>query len=236
MQQYYSIKKDKDTLYLNHDDLYHIKKVMRMKKDDKIIVVYDKKSFVCKLNPDLSSANIIEIFKDGEKYQKILVYIPMLSDDKMSFVFKYGTTLGITDFVVVQYSRCKYKLLEKDYNKKLDRWRRIIKEASEQSYRIKKPILQNIIKFQDIEALCNVNILCSLDKNNVNNLCKVLTPNNCNDTISLVFGPEGGLCEEEEDLLNSKGFIKTSLGNNVLRTEIVPIMVSSVIQYLRNSD
>ena len=36
----------------------------------------------------------------------------------------------------------------------------------------------------------------------------------------------------EEDLIESKGFIKTSLGNNILRTETVIINVCSIINYL----
>ena len=78
--------------------------------------------------------------------------------------------------------------------------------------------------------------MCSLDKNNVKKICKVLTTENCNDTISLVFGPEGGLSKNEEDVLSEKGFTKTSLGESVLRTETVPLMIASILKYLRDSD
>jgi 16S rRNA (uracil1498-N3)-methyltransferase len=67
-------------------------------------------------------------------------------------------------------------------------------------------------------------------------VCKVLTTQNCDDTISLVFGPEGGLSKNEEDLLSNKGFIKTSLGEDVLRTETVPLMIASIVKYLRDCD
>jgi 16S rRNA (uracil1498-N3)-methyltransferase len=154
----------------------------------------------------------------------------------MSYIFKHGTELGITDFVVVEYERCKYKLPKKDYEKKLIRWNKIIKEASEQSYRIHKPNLEKIINVKDVESLCNVNIMCSLDKTDVKRVCKVLTTENCNDTISLVFGPEGGLSQKEEDMISSKGFIKTSLGESVLRTETVPLMIASILKYLRDSE
>ena len=77
--------------------------------------------------------------------------------------------------------------------------------------------------------------MCSLDKIGVKSICKVLTVDNCNDTISLVFGPEGGLSKNEEDLLVKEGFIKTSLGSDVLRTETVPLMIASILKYLRES-
>ncbi len=236
MQQYYAKDKKNNILYLNHDDLNHIKNVMRMEKDDKIICVYDNSSYICSLNEDLLSCNIIEVFKNDEKLIPIVCYVPLLSEEKMSFILQHGTELGITKFIVVEYEHCKYKLPKKDYDKKITRWNKIIKEASEQSYRIEKPALDSIIQVKDIDSISNVNILCSLDKNDVKSICKVLTRNNADDTISLVFGPEGGLSTKEEETLVNKGFIKTSLGNDVLRTETVPLMVASIIKYLRESD
>ncbi len=236
MQQYFGISKDKNTIKLNNNDLNHIKNVMRMHENDNIIVVYDNKSYICTLNKDLLSADIQEVFKENEKLNDIKVYVPLLNEDKMSFILQHGTELGVTEFVVVMYSHCKYKLNKKDFDKKLIRWNKIIKEASEQSYRIEKPILKNIIEVKNIEADKSVNIMCSLDKEDVKSISSILTLDNCNDTISLVFGPEGGLSKEEEIYLSNKGFIKTSLGKDVLRTETVPLMVASIIKYLRDSD
>ena len=125
---------------------------------------------------------------------------------------------------------------EKDYEKKLIRWNKIIKEASEQSYRINKPELSSIISPKNIECIQGVNIMCSLDRTNVKSICKVLTVKNSHDKINLVFGPEGGLSKIEEDLLEEKGFIKTSLGDDVLRTETVPLMVASILKYLKEWD
>jgi 16S rRNA (uracil1498-N3)-methyltransferase len=154
----------------------------------------------------------------------------------MSFIFQHGTELGVKKFVVCEYEHCKYKLPKKDYDKKLNRWNKIIKEASEQSYRLEKPVLDSIIAPKNIDSTANVNIVCSLDKTNVKHICKVLTVDNCNDTINLVFGPEGGLSKNEEDLLEAKGYIKTSLGDTVLRTETVPLMIASIIKYLKDSE
>ena len=154
----------------------------------------------------------------------------------MSYILQHGTELGVTKFIVVEYDHCKYKLPKKDFEKKLIRWNKIIKEASEQSYRIQKPILESIISSKEITGISNVNIMCSLDRTNVKKICKVLTTKNANDTISLVFGPEGGLSKKEEEYLTDKGFIKTSLGKDVLRTETVPLMIASILKYLRESD
>lgn len=236
MQQYFASSKDNNTLKLNSYDYNHIKNVMRMKENDNVIIVYDKVSYICSLNKDLLSANIIEIFKQNTEKNDFKMYVPLLNEDKMSYILQHGTELGVTEFEVVMYNHCKYKLSKKDFEKKLIRWNKILKEAAEQSYRLIIPRLDNIIESNKIEASKSVNIVCSLDKLNVKHISSVLTLSNCNDTISLVYGPEGGLSKSEEDLLESKGFVKTSLGDDVLRTETAPLMVASIVKYLRDSE
>ncbi len=235
MQQYFGKDKKDNTILLNNEDLNHIKNVMRMKENDEVIVAYEDKSYICSLNKDLLSANIKEVFKEKSNETKIKLYMPLLQEEKMSFILQHGTELGITDFTVVMYSHCKYKLKSKDFDKKLQRWSKILKEATEQCYRLRKPTIDKIIEVKDVEPTESVNIMCSLDKQDVNSIVKVLTLDNCNDTISIVFGPEGGLSKSEEEYLNKKGFIKTSLGSDVLRTETVPLMIASILKYLKES-
>jgi len=236
MQQYFSTKKINNTLFLDEYDLNHIKNVMRMKENDEIIVVYEDKSYICKLKKDLLSCDIETIFKENENNTPFIAYIPFLNDDKMKFILQHGTELGITEFIVVMYNHCKFKLPKKDYEKKLIRWNRIVKEASEQSYRIYKPVVSKIIDVDTLDDECDVKISCSLDKNDVKYISEVLTSANNNDTISMTFGPEGGLSENEEKKLVEKGFTKVSLGNTVLRTETVPLYIASVRLYLRGKE
>ncbi|MBQ4263713.1 MAG: 16S rRNA (uracil(1498)-N(3))-methyltransferase [Bacilli bacterium] len=235
MQQYFGVKKDGKKLILNSEDFNHIKNVMRMKENDKVIVNYDGISYICSLNKDLLSCEIDSVFKQSNDKGSIIAYVPLLQEEKMSLVLQKGTELGVDEFVVVYFEHCKFKLPKKDYEKKLLRWNKIVKEASEQSYRVNKVIVREIIGIDQIVLNTNVNILCSLVKNNVKHISDILNTKNCNDTISLVFGPEGGFTNKEEEKLISKGFIRTSLGPNVLRTETVIMFIMSIVMYLKGS-
>ena len=117
MQQYFGKSKNNNIIYLNEYDLNHIKNVMRMKENDKVIVVFDNISYLCKLNKDLLSVNIESVFKENSESNDFKVYVPLLNDEKMSYIFKHGTELGVTEFEVVMYNHCKYKLNKKDYQR-----------------------------------------------------------------------------------------------------------------------
>ena len=73
-------------------------------------------------------------------------------------------------------------------------------------------------------------ILLSLDKN-AKNIKKVLQNNTKYDKIILIVGPEGGFTNDEENALVEKGFVKASLGSNVLRAETAPLVALSMINY-----
>ena len=232
MQQYFAVNKKDNELILNKTDENHIKNVMRFKPKDEVIVVYNNTMYDCEFTDNLLIAKIKNIIKERNDNRKITAYIPILQEEKMSFIIEKGTEMGVTDFIPIQFLRCKYRLKSETEDKKLIRWSRIAKEAAEQSRQIQIPIIHRVQTVDTINPLNGVNILCSLDKNNVKPLKQILNINNVCDTINLLFGPEGGITEEEENKLVEKGFIKTNLGNMVLRTETVIIYLMSIINYL----
>ncbi len=232
MQQYFSKRREENFLFIDEGDIHHIKNVMRIKANDDILVCYDKVIYLCSLMDDYKRASIKEEFKSGTESIEVTAFIPVLNDEKMSFIIEKGTEMGVTNFVPVRFSHSKFVLSKEKELKKILRWNRIAKEASEQSRRLIIPNVFHIINVSEIEKVQGVNILCSLDKEDVKQIKKVLNVDTLCDKISLVFGPEGGLSKEEEDILQSKGFIKTSLGNNILRTETVIVNVCSIINYL----
>lgn len=232
MQQYFSNRKENDVLFINQEDVHHIKNVMRIKPGSEVIIGYDGVLYLCGLSDDYISAKVKSIYKEGTEKIFIRAYIPVLSDDKMSFIIEKGTEMGVSEFIPVRFSHSKFVLSKEKEEKKLIRYNKIAKEASEQSRRLFVPAVRKFIDVDSVESIEGVNILCSLDKNNVKSIKDVLNNNTLCDRISLVFGPEGGISNIEEEKLVNVGFVKTSLGNNILRTETVIINVCSIINYL----
>ena len=113
---------------------------------------------------------------------------------------------------------------------KLARWIRILKEASEQSFRMNIPKIEYVDDMKKLENFDGLNIVCSTQKN-LNNVKRVLTENKKCDTINIVIGPEGGLEISEEEKLVKMGYFLTTLGPRIMRVESVPLFILSVINY-----
>ena len=50
-------------------------------------------------------------------------------------------------------------------------------------------------------------------------------------SIGIIVGPEGGITEQEKDILVSEGIPSLSLGKRILRTETVSVAVLSMLHY-----
>ena len=232
MQRYFATKKVENNFILDDKDLHHIKNVMRMKDNDNIEVVYEQKLYKCQVNYDNGlSVTIIEeiISLSNNKNKKISIIVPVLKENKMDFILQKSTELGVDEIIPIITERTLIKLNDKE-NKKIERWNRICKEASEQSMRLDIPKITKVKKINDLNNLEGLKIVCSTQQNSIT-LKKLLQQDNKYNEIFIVIGPEGGLSINEEKKLNELGFISTSLGNNILRVETVPLTILSMINY-----
>jgi len=227
VQRYFSNIKENNSFILNDDDWYHIRKVMRITDDELIEVVYDNNLYICKVKDKLAVIDKM-VENDNIKKIKYVLVIPVLQEQKMSFVLQKATELGVDEIIPIFTERSKVKVDEKE-DKKLARWMRICKEAAEQAKRLDIPKISRIQNIKDLD-LDGLKLVCST-KEKSNSLKKVLKNNlNC-DRIVIGVGPEGGLTSKEEDLFIEKGFIPVSLGSNIMRVETVPIYLLSILNY-----
>lgn len=233
MQRYFGINKDDKYLYLENSDYHHVKNVMRCKDRDLIEVVIDKKLYLGCIENVKSEIKILikkELEFDKEFIPKVNLIIPLLKEQKMDFILQKACELGVDKITVIPLKRCVVRVNEDKINNKIDRWIRILKEASEQSYRYYVPKIEYVSSIRKLQKLDGLKVLCSTKKN-LNNVKKVLTGNKNCDTINVVIGPEGGFDDSEEDILNNYGFVSTTLGNRIMRVETVPLFIMSIINY-----
>lgn len=233
MQRYFSNKLDNNYLFLSSDDIYHIKKVMRMNNEDKVEIVYNNKLYIAsieEIDNDIKFKIIKEVNSSDNKIPYVTLIIPYLKETKMDLIFQKATEMGVSKFIIVPMERSIIKIDDKKIDNKLNRWIKICKEASEQSKRITIPNIEIMNDFKELKYLDGHNFTCSTQEK-VQNIKKVLKNVKICDKINLVIGPEGGITNDEEALLSSYGFISISLGNLIMRVESVPLFLMSIIDY-----
>ena len=231
MQRYFCNKLDDNKFTLSSDDSFHIEKVMRMKLGEKIEVVYNNETYISiieSFNPVTCIINN-KLDENNEMNKKIIIVQSLVNEQKMDMILQKCTELGMYKFI-------PYKAVNsiiKDngiLDKKIDRWQRIVKEASEQS---KRNIIPEVLEVMDINEIINykedLKLICSTISDN--NLKNVIRDSNNYDTIMLVIGPEGGFDPHEEEKFINNGFIPISLGKRILRTETASLCILSMFNY-----
>ncbi len=231
MQRYFALNKKNDLFVLDNGDIHHILNVMRMKNGDFVEVVYNEVLYKCKvvINDSLSivfdsvlNSNVCSSFD-------ITLIVPVLKEQKMDFILQKATELGVSRIIPIVTERSVVKVNDKE-EKKLTRWSRIVKEASEQCKRIDVPIIDSVkcisdLNFDDgVKYVCSTREISQNIKNVMHNILECAK-------MYIVVGPEGGFSTIEEDKLNDLGYVSISLGSRIMRVETVPIYVLSILNY-----
>ena len=234
MQRYFASVSQDFKVHFTKDDEHHILHVMRMKIGDEIEVAFEKKVFLCRIdkcNP-LEVSVIHELANDVEIKEDITLLFALTKGDKIDLVLQKATELGVKKVALIASERTVVSYDNKDVDKKLLRFQKIMKEASEQSHRVVVPELLGIFNLKNLpkEVYSDLNYVAyEKDASQVEAMFEGLIKGK---SISILIGPEGGFSEQEINRLVDQGFIRTSLGKRILRAETAAIYALSVLGYL----
>lgn len=150
----------------------------------------------------------------------------------MDYILQKATELGVSEIIPLITTRSVVKMDKKEI-KKIDRWQKIVKEASEQSKRNQVPTIKNLVTISELSKITgyDVKLLCTV-RENTKNIKNLLSNSIEGAKMIVVVGPEGGFTEQEEEQLIKGGFETVSLGSSVLRTETAPLFIMSVVRYI----
>ena len=234
MQRYFA-EVVNNKVILGDGDVHHLLHVMRARKGDEIEVVADGKLYSCEVElvSPLSVKINYEIPTDSELPNNVTLFFALAKGDKIDFVVQKATELGVNRIVLFKSERCVVKYDDKDINKKLERFAKIAKEASEQSHRLRVPEIIGVVDLKNIPSslLSNINLLAY--EKEAGQTKSFFESVDKDKTISVFIGPEGGFSEEEVNLLVNKSSCQLiSLGKRILRTETAAMYALSVIGFL----
>lgn len=156
--------------------------------------------------------------------------LALIKFDAFELAVEKATELGVTRIVPVETVRCE-RGLRQAAAKRIERWRRIALEASQQSRRAHLPEILDPIGFTaalDVSASTRY----FLDEESGGTALAGAIPRerSSSDEVALLVGPEGGWTEAERATAGAKqGWVRVSLGPLILRAETAAIAALSVI-------
>lgn len=241
MQRYFVDDFKDNYFYISKEDRHHIVKVMRLKVNDEIICVNNGKTAICRIE-EITDENVcakVVKWEEGsvELPVKIAIASGLPKGDKLEWIIQKGTELGASVFIPFAASRSVVKWDDKKAEKKVERWNKIAKEAAEQSHRqlvpeVKHPItLKSLIDQSKSYDYTLIAFEEDAKQGETSRLHATLKGIQNGQSILFVFGPEGGLTEEEVSLLKENGFQSCGLGPRILRTETAPLYALAAVSY-----
>ena len=114
--------------------------------------------------------------------------------------------------------------------KRVERWRRIAREASEQARRVAPPEIGDPVKLSAaLEVAADLRIVLAETEREAQ-LSDVLRARLELQSLALAIGPEGGWTPDELQSFEQAGWIAASLGETILRAETAAIAALAIAQ------
>lgn len=211
-----------DPVPIEDDAFHHLFHVLRAKEGEEIVlldnlggafrarlVAVEKRRALAKV---LGTAETLP-----EPSLRVTVAQAIGKGDRFEVVLQHGTELGASAFIPLLAERSNVRIEPASIPAKIERWRRIVKGAAEQTRRARIPVVlepEALGRILAREGEFGERVL-------LEHGAEPLEAGSfaAENALLLVVGPEGGFSEAERAMALEAGLKRRSAGNYVLRTE-----------------
>ena len=213
------------------DDARHLTRVLRVEAGQRYEISDNRALYLAEIE---TAHKERVIFRTLEKLPMIEPPVHMtlcaaiVKFDHFEWMIEKATELGVYRIIPMISVRTE-RGLDKAAPKRLERWRRIGLEASQQSRRAHLPDITEPARWRD--ALETRAAYCyALDENTTNPLPAAFpSERKRDDSVALLIGPEGGWTDEERSEFTAARWVAVSLGPSILRAETAALAALAVV-------
>ncbi|MBQ8392099.1 MAG: 16S rRNA (uracil(1498)-N(3))-methyltransferase [Clostridia bacterium] len=236
MANFYIDKSDitENTATITGEEAQHISRVLRMKKGDEVTLCDGEGNFYEAVLEEFSEKTVTAAIRSSREAEtepetKITIFQGVPKNPKLETIVQKATEIGVVRIVPVNTVRAVAKL---DKSAKVDRLRKIAKEAAKQSKRGIIPYVNDAVSFKEAVKMASEADLALIpyEEEREVSLKKALSGKKPK-TVAVMIGPEGGFDKDEINLAKENGITSVTLGKRILRTETAPLAVSAAILY-----
>ena len=219
------------TNLLSKEHAHYIVNVMRLKRGSKLNFFNKNgewKSEIIFLNKDRVEVRFLEKIKEVNDLSKTELAICLVKKNPMDTILQKSTELGINKIIPIVSERTEVKELN------LDRAKKIVIEATEQSNQLVPPEIAEVIKLKDF--------LQTFDENSKILFADINSKENLKTedfkkfkSFCILIGPEGDFSAAERELILQNRAVKPfTLSKNILRSDTAVISAISLVNFINN--
>lgn len=223
-----------DRVYLPSEEIHHLVRVRRADPEMKFEALDGKgQVFTCLLKKEeegnwFGQIEGVESGR-GESPLQLTLALALVRKDLFEWACQKATELGVAQIWPLVTERTEIRLDDRRTEKKVERWRRIVREAVKQSGRSIIPEVSYPMELEEALQVREEGSLLVLDEGSDQALKPVLQ--SLSQPIVIFVGPEGGWSPPERELFRFQQASFASLGNRILRAETAPLAILSILQY-----
>lgn len=214
------------------DEAQHLTRVLRVEKGQFYEISDNANAFLAEIVEARKSRvvfRIVEPVPPHPRGARLNLYAALIKFDHFEWMIEKATELGAERIVPVRAERSE-RGLEQAAAKRIERWRRIGLEASQQSRRDRLPVIAGLEEFDAaLQADAHVRIACD-EQPGAERILEALPPGRTiEDVVAVMIGPEGGWTGAERAKFSETGWIPVSLGPRILRAETAAIAALAIL-------
>ena len=232
---------DGDRVTLPSDAARQLARVLRVRPGDGIIALddsgYEHAVTLDAVSARHASGTITDRYLgNGEPRLSITLYQGLMKADRFEYTLQKGTELGISRFVPIVSERTVARNVVSP--NRLQRWRRIMREAAEQAGRSRLPMLEDTLDFTEAcDSISKPAIIGWEMERNIGireTLLRRKADIERAQSIAIVIGSEGGLTDAEIAHALRCGIEPVSMGRRIFRAETAGIIAAAAVLYEMN--
>jgi len=226
-----------DVIHLSDSDSELVINQLKLKIED-FIEIETHELIYLGIITDISKTSVeVQIIeelskKDTQDTFDITIIQSLIGSNKFNFFLEKSIEIGIDRVIPVE---SKYSIVNRNKAiKELGLWRKIVKDASEQSRNNTPTVIDKPIKLKDLSLENTPNRICLSTENTQSiYLDEYISKIDINKPIAIAIGPEKGWSSSDIQLFKDLHFTFIKLKGNILRTESTGLVIGSILKYLK---